>query len=339
MGITLKRTIIYLLTVFTVFLFSGCEEKDDQSRQKQSPKAEHIKLALGMQPSSGLIMVAHQKGLFRKYGIELEIIEFPSGKRALHGGLFTGDAHIAVSTEVPIVISMIKNKEFSIIATTFSADNVNRVIARKSAGINSPSDLKGKNIATQKGSAVHFFLHLFLMEQGFSSKDINDSYMKAEMLPKALASKQIDAFSMREPYISRAKELLGEDHIIFAAPGVYRQLEAVVINKKLLNKPDTIKRFLKALIEAEEYINKNPEDAKNIIAHKLKVSKDSIDKIWPQVSLKVTLNQSSILIMEDISRWAINEKLTTEKKVPNTLEYIYSKGLKSLKPQAVDIIK
>lgn len=314
--------------------FCGCEKK-----QTKTTELDHIKLALGMQPSAGIIMVAVKKGLFNKNGIEVEIEKFPSGKRALHEGLFTGGADIAVSTEVPIVVSMIENKKFSIIATTFSADNVNRIIARKSAGINSPADLKGKDISTQKASAVHFFLHLFLAEQGLAAKDIKPSYMKAELLPQALASKKIDAFSMREPYISQAKELLGDDHIIFSAPGVYRQLEAVVVNKHLLNKPQTIKNFLKALIEAERFINENSDEAKRIIADQLQVSKDAIDKIWPEVQLKVSLEQSSLILMENISRWAIEEKLVEEKKVPNILEYIYFKGLKSLKPLAVDIIE
>jgi NitT/TauT family transport system substrate-binding protein len=51
----------------------------------------------------------------------------------------------------------------------------------------------------------------------------------------------------------------------------------------------------------------------------------------------LTLDQSLILAMEDEARWMISNNLTTEKTVPNFLDYIYAYGLKSVKPAAVTI--
>ena len=43
--------------------------------------------------------------------------------------------------------------------------------------------------------------------------------------------------------------------------------------------------------------------------------------------------------MEDEARWMITNNLTTEKQVPNFLDYIYEDGLKAVKPEAVNIIR
>ena len=39
--------------------------------------------------------------------------------------------------------------------------------------------------------------------------------------------------------------------------------------------------------------------------------------------------------MEDEARWMIKNNLTTEKQVPDFMNYIYADGLKAIKPEAV----
>lgn len=325
------------LSAFMIMFFSGCEKKKEQAQTKHNKK---IRLGLAMQPSSGLIMIALENGYFKKNGVDVEVVEFPSGKRALNDGLFKGKVDIATSSEVPIAISMLKGLDFKIVAITFNADNINRVIARKDSGINKPIDLVGKRIATQRSSAVHFFLHLFLGEYGISNKDIEISFMKAEKLPSALASGKIDAFSMREPYITRAKKLLGKNYVVFAEPGLYSQIDALLVDKKILQKSSqAVNSFIRAIIKAEEFTVSNTQKSIDIISKKLGVSYESISKLWPEVKLRISLGQSSIILMEDIARWAIKERLTQESIVPNSLEYIYFNGMEAAKPQAVTIIR
>lgn len=325
------------LSASIVMFSSGCEKKKVYDQTKHNGK---LRLGLAMQPSSGLIMVALENGYFEKNGLDVEVVEFPSGKRALNNGLFKGVVDIATSSDVPVAVSMLKGLDFKIAAITFNADNINRVIARKDAGIKRPSDLIGKRIATQRSSAVHYFLDLFMGEHGISHKDIEMIYMKAEKLPLALRSGEIDAFSMREPYITEAKELLGENCVVFSEPGLYSQIDVVVVDNKIVeNSPQMVNNFLRALIEAEEFTVSNTKESIDIISKRLGVSYESISKLWPEVKLRISLGQSSVMLMEDIARWVIKEKLIEDKEVPNSLEYIYFNGMEAAKPQAVTIIR
>lgn len=333
----LQRVISVFLAASLLMFFSGCEKKKEQVKTKHYEK---VRLGLAMQPQSSLIMIALQNGYFEKNGLDVEVLEFPSGKRALKDGFFKGKVDITSSSDVPVAVSMLKGLEFKIAAVTFSADNVNRVIARKDAGINKPADLAGKRIATQKSSAVHFFLHLFIGEHGISQNDVEMIYMKAEKLPSALANGDIDAFSMREPYITEAKELLGKNYVVFSEPGLYSQVDMLIVdNNIVLNSPKTVNSFIRALIEAEEFTVSNPEKAMSIISKKLGVSYDSIHKIWPDVKLRISLGQSAVMLMEDIARWAIKEKLTEEYDVPNSLDYIYFNGVEAVKPHSITVIR
>jgi NitT/TauT family transport system substrate-binding protein len=63
----------------------------------------------------------------------------------------------------------------------------------------------------------------------------------------------------------------------------------------------------------------------------------SIDSAWAEHKFVVTFGQPLILAMEDETRWLISNGLTNARAVPNYLDFIYSDGLRSVRPQAVTI--
>ena len=64
-----------------------------------------------------------------------------------------------------------------------------------------------------------------------------------------------------------------------------------------------------------------------------------METVWSQNQFSLSLDQSLITAMEDEARWMIKNNLTTEKQVPDFLDYIYEDGLKAVKPEAVNIIR
>lgn len=304
--------------------------------------SEHqIRLGVALQPSSAMIIIAMENGYLSAEGLEIDVKTYPSGKRALLDGLFTGDVDLVSASDAPIVFNSFERQDFRVIASIFSADNFNRVIARRDRGIAKPADLRGKRVATQKASAVHFFLHLFLLENGLSEKDVQLSFMKAGKLPGALARGDIDAFSMREPYISQAAQLLGPDNaVIFAEPGLYDQSDQVVVlNKILKEKPDAIRRFLKALARAEKFLINDTRKAAGILAKVIKGDRAALETGLSESRYKLELTQSLFLRLEDEARWVIDAKLTRHETTPNFLRFIDTAPLKAVRPDAVTIIK
>jgi NitT/TauT family transport system substrate-binding protein len=64
-----------------------------------------------------------------------------------------------------------------------------------------------------------------------------------------------------------------------------------------------------------------------------------MDTVWQQNQFTLSLDQSLVLAMEDEARWMIKNNLTTERQVPNFLDYIHEDGLKAVKPELVNIIR
>jgi len=310
-------------------LLTGCSEKEEMT-------IDRVRLGLALQPSSALALIASEKGYFRQSGLDVELSDFPSGKRALVEGLLPGNVDIALSAEVPVAAAALRGEKFKLVASTFTASNVNRVIARRDAGIEKPADLAGKRVATQKHSAVHYFLHLFLMENRLSGSDVRLSFTRAEELPSALEWGTIDAFSMREPYISQAAERLPNNHMIFAAPGVYKQYDVVVTSVELQKqKPVVIDKFLQGLKMAERFIKEHEHEAQIIVAYKLGTSVETVAADWEEYSFQIGMDQPLLLLLEDISRWMKAEG----QPIPNFLEMMAFDGLEKVEPQAITVFR
>jgi len=51
------------------------------------------------------------------------------------------------------------------------------------------------------------------------------------------------------------------------------------------------------------------------------------------------LDQTILVSLEDEARWAMKERLTDKKEVPNYLDFIYVDALEQVKPETVTIIR
>lgn len=308
-------------------------------RQADGPR-DAVTLAIPSHPTSFLAFVALEKGYFAAHGLDVTQTEYPSGKRALEEGLLAGKADLAWANEVPVAFSGFEHADFRILASTLSANNANRIIARRDAGIEKPEDLRGKRIATQKGSAVHFFLHLFLLEHGLKEKDVKLSFLKAEELSAALANGKIDAFSMREPFISQARFQLGPNAVLFQAPGLYEQMDVMLISAAALErKPEIATKALQAMLDAETFVTAHPQETLAITAKFLKVEPASIEGILSNFKARIALSQSLLVLLESEARWAIRSGLESRTAIPDYLTLFHTESLSKLRPEAVTIIR
>ena len=332
----MKRYNALLIIVWTLFALSGCE-----TRTQEEPKTvQTVRLGIAKQPSDGLLMIAKERGFFQKHGLNIEVTLYPSGKRALQEGLLENRSDVIGSTEVPVIKNRLDGGDPIVFATIFTAENVNRIAARRDAGIERPEMLRGKRIATQCASAVHFFLHLFLLEHGVSEEDVTISCMQAEELAPALHEKTIDAFSMREPYIGKAVDLEGENALVFDAPGIYRQMELVVTSRAFAAaNPQSLEKIVAALLDAELYAEEHHEEAVSIISRWIGAEPGDVETIWQSSRFNIALDQSMLILMEEISRWFIAEKLTTAQRVPNFLDSVDTVPLEKLRPQSITIMQ
>lgn len=316
-------------------IFPACSRTEPKS---VSPP-EKVAIALSSTTDSVLAQVAHVKGHYRQEGLETTPQLYPYGKLALQAVL-EGKADFATVAETPVMLAIMKGAKLSIIATIQSSQRANAIIARKDRGIHTINDLRGKRIAATLGTSSDFYLDSVLSVKGIARNAVKVVDMKAEEMTGALANGDIDAISTFYTYAIPASKSLGERGIIFQDDDIYTLSFNIVATQEFIrNNPEKVKKLIRALVKAEEYVRDNPAEAQKIVAGFSSVDMAIVRDIWNETSFRVSLDQMLILALEDESRWAIKNKLTSVMSIPNYLDFIYFDGLKAIKPDAVRILR
>src|ERR671919_2554733 len=93
--------------------------------------------------TNGSIWVAEDKGLFRKYGIDVEVIVVGGGGARVVSSLVAGDLHFSVGGGEGSIRSQLSGADTVIVASTLNK-GLQRVLAR--SDIKTYQELKGKRI-------------------------------------------------------------------------------------------------------------------------------------------------------------------------------------------------
>jgi NitT/TauT family transport system substrate-binding protein len=134
--------------------------------------------------------------------------------------------------------------------------------------------------------------------------------------------------------------LIGQDAIRLSGSELYRTTFNFMVMKDYAEAhPEVLLKFLRAIDNATDFIEKNREESKDIVAERLKLDKENMTKFWDAFTFEISLDQSLIIAIEAEARWAIDNKLTDKIEVPNYLDYIYYDALEEVKPEAIGIIR
>jgi len=334
----MRETQLCIKLAMAALLLLGCGKDADTSRSPRPADTgmDTLRLGVALQAPSVLVFIAEANGYFADQGLVVQVSTYPSGKRALWEGLLTGNEDVVTTADVPYVFAALEGHPVKVLAQIAETDFGPVIVARKDRGIRQPADLAGHTLGTQKASAVHFFLHMFHTNQNIEGDSFDLKYYKAEALPQALARGEIDAFSMREPYVSEARALLGDNLVVFTEPGLTWRAECLVAGEEFIqSKPEAILKLLAGLREAEEFNQEQPEAARALLAGRLGVAAEELEEVCEYLHTELSLPQSLILNLETISLWAMSDILELETEMPNYLDRLYPEGLSVIKPDGV----
>jgi sulfonate transport system substrate-binding protein len=197
--------------------------------------------------------------------------------------LFNADAaDVATNAETQALRLSVDHPDLRIILTV--SEGFYRIVGRRSAGIGSLADLRGKRIATAPNTSSHYYLEKMLGTAGLSTGDVTVvPVTPLSAMPAALMNREIDALTIWEPEIDRAATLIGADAIEFQDRRVYREL--FNLNTTAANLANPAKRaqivaFVRAIVDASARIRERPEVAWPLVAASTGFDVALIEKVW-----------------------------------------------------------
>jgi len=335
----IKPHLLRLALAVAALATAACLFACNRTDKKPAGPPEKVTIANIVPPFSILADIAEQQGYYKQEGLAMSMQKYPYGLLALQA-MLEGKADFSTVAETPIMLAILKGEKISIVASIQTSNKNVAIVARKDKGISEPHDLKGRKIGVTLGTFVEFFMDAFLAVNGISRGDMKVIDLKPEAMPAALENGDVDAVSIWMPPILDVQKQLGDRGITFYNEEIYTQTMNVVAKQEFIRtNPEKVKKLLRALVRAEEFSRDNSAAAQRIVAEFNRMDAEKIRDMWGDSSFTVTLDQSLILALEDESRWAIKGGLTGAREIPNYLDFIYFDGLKSIKPDAVRILR
>lgn len=309
----------------------------------QKPPEPLIKITFVSMPASFTaysIYVALDKKNFEVEGLDVTLKNtYPHGKASLHA-LVEGETDFAVSSETPLIHSVLNGNNIKVIAVTITAEKHLAVVARKDRGIFKAKDLNNKKIGVTLGSNGEYFLDTVLLMNGLSRDAVKLVDVKPSQILNALINGEVDAIATWNPLKHMAQNKLGDRGSVFYAEGLYSPLFIIAARGDYVDEnPDIVKRVVQSLVNTSEFIRNNPDEANNIAARYIKIDNSLTDNLSATYFFNISLSQSFLLTLEHQTEWAIENKLTDQTRVPNYLDFIYTDALMAVKPDNVTLIK
>jgi NitT/TauT family transport system substrate-binding protein len=180
------------------------------------------------------------------------------------------------------------------------------VVARRSAGIASAGDLKGKRIGVTASTSAAYFAHKMLERAGLSDADVTYVSFAPNDLPGALAERKVDAIAIWEPQASQGEAALHGDVVVLPGVGVYREIYNLNTTAAALSDPARRARivaYLRALAQASKVSAEEPKKVWPLVARSSGFSEQTIAAGWPHHRFGAALAKDLLDVLEDEERW------------------------------------
>jgi len=230
--------------------------------------AQAESLRIGYQ-KYGTLVLLKAKGTLEKrlaaQGISVQWTEFPGGPQLLEG-LNVGSVDFGVTGETPPVFAQAAGADLLYVAYEPPAPTSEAILVPKDSGLKSVADLKGKKVALNKGSNVHYLLVRALEDAGVKYSEIQPVYLPPADARAAFESGSVDAWVIWDPFLAAAEKQL--------SARVLRNGQKLVDNHQFY-------------LSTRNYAQKNPEVIKVLIEEVRAVGEDSKadpDKVTEQVA-------------------------------------------------------
>lgn len=164
-------------------------------------------IRIGYQKYGTLVLLKAKGSLEQKLkaeGYTVTWAEFAAGPPLLEA-INAGAIDFGSTGEAPPIFAQAAADQIAYVGFEPPAPQGEAILVPKDSPIKTVADLKGKKLAFNKGSNVHFLVVKALEKAGIAYSDVNISYLPPADARSAFAGKTIDAWAIWDPFFAAAE--------------------------------------------------------------------------------------------------------------------------------------
>lgn len=237
-------------------------------------------LRIGYQKASSTLSLAKAHGSLEKrlasQGIEVKWAEFTAGP-ALLEALNVGSVDFGYVGEAPPVFAQAAGANFVYVAYEIPTPEAEALLVPKNSPIKTVAELKGKKIAFNKGSDVHWLVVALLKKAGLSYSDITPVYLAPADARAAFERGAIDAWAIWDPFQAAAEKQIGARRLASGTGAVSHHQFFLAARPYAENNPAVLKAVIDELGKEGQWIRNNRKEAAAQLAPIQGLEPDVID--------------------------------------------------------------
>ena len=154
---------------------------------------------------------------------------------------------------------------------------------------------------------------------------------------KAISEGKVDAVITWEPFYSKIRSELGANFVSWPMQSVQNYYWFLLgTSEGIRKRPQAIRNFVASLVSAENFMKKQMDESKRIVARKL--GPNHIDSLWSELRFVVGLDDSMGLMMKSEMRWMNPDRHAKDSAAPDILPFIYFDALNSVQPERIKMV-
>ncbi|CAD5106457.1 sulfonate ABC transporter substrate-binding protein [Zestomonas carbonaria] len=265
--ITLRRSLVALFAAAISF---------GAITQAQAASQDKSVLRIGYQKYGTLVLLKAKGSLEKRLaeqGVEVKWTEFPGGPQLLEG-LNVGSIDFGVTGETPPVFAQAAGADLLYVAHEPPAPTSEAILVPKDSPLKSVAELKGKKVALNKGSNVHYLLVRALEDAGLKYSDVQPVYLPPADARAAFERGSVDAWVIWDPFQAAAEQQL-QARTLRDGTGLVDNHQFYLATKPYAQKnPEVISALIEEIRAVGEDSKADPDKVTEQVAPLLGLSKE-----------------------------------------------------------------
>jgi NitT/TauT family transport system substrate-binding protein len=312
----LNSTGVLIIALLLIFVLSGCSEKKEPLEEVNY----RLKWLFNISVVGDIWADAH--GNFARSGLKVTVKPGGPEKDAIKE-LEIGHAQFGVASADQVIRAVAKGSPIVVLAQLFQVNPLHWIYRPDRTGLTTPQDLKGKTIGITYGGNDETIMRALLAKYNIAENEVKLFSVRYDFTP--FYKGEVDFWPLyrnaQAPIIGEKLRQAGEKFDLMSPGrlGIKFVANSVVTTQKMLEeRPETVKRFMQALIQGwEEALD--PANKEKAIETVLKYNQET-----PEAIVRQQLPATRILMLPsagikfgqiDAAAWKQTEEIMVSQKV------------------------
>lgn len=210
----------------------------------------------------GTLILLKNKGLLEEklkpLGYTVKWSEFPAGPQLLEA-LNVGAIDFGNTGEAPPIFAQAANAPIVYVGYEPAAPQGEAILVLKDSPLKTVADLKGKNIALNKGSNVHYLLVKALEKAGIGYGDVKTSFLTPADARAAFERGAVDAWVIWDPFQAAAEKTISARQLTDGT-GIVSNYQFYFSSRAFLERaPQVVDAILDGVKEIGAWVKADPK--------------------------------------------------------------------------------